>query len=250
MTRSLTVWWDGVVVGSLALDRHGAMRFAYDGAWVADPARPPVSFSLPKRPESYSTRLCTPFFEGLLPEGTQRDAVAAALGVSSANTFRLLAGLGEEVAGALTLCPEGDVPSVPEVGGSGRVLPGDQLGELLDTIRRRPLLAGRDDGLRLSLAGAQSKLPIVVTGGGIAVPAPGQPTTHILKPPIPGLVATTENEAFAMRLAAALGLKVAPVETGVAGDRPFLLVERYDRRAEAGGSVHRLHQEDFCRRWG
>ena len=250
MTRSLTVWWDGVVVGSLELDRHGAMRFAYDGAWVADPARPPVSFSLPKRPESYSTRLCTPFFEGLLPEGTQRDAVAAALGVSSANTFRLLAGLGEEVAGALTLCPEGEVPSVLEVGGSGRVLPGDELGELLDTIRTRPLLAGRGDGLRLSLAGAQSKLPVVVTGDGIAVPAPGQPTTHVLKPPIPGLFATTENEAFAMRLAAALGLKVAPVETRVAGDRSFLLVERYDRRAEAGGSVHRLHQEDFCQALG
>lgn len=110
MTRSLTVWWDGVVAGSLALDRHGAMRFAYDGAWVADPDRPPVSFSLPKRPESYSTRPCTPFFEGLLPEGTQRDAVAAALGVSSANTFRLLAGLGEEVAGALTLY---DPPHAP-----------------------------------------------------------------------------------------------------------------------------------------
>jgi len=118
----------------------------------------------------------------------------------------------------------------------------DEWVELLDTIRTRPLLAGREEGLRLSLAGAQSKLPVVVTGDGIAVPAPGQPTTHILKPPIPGLVATTENEAFAMRLAAALGLKVAPVETGVAGDRPFLLVERFDRRAEAGGSVHRLHQ--------
>ena len=104
MTRSLTVWWDGVVVGSLVLDRHGAMRFAYDGDWIADPARPPVSFSLPRRPESFSTRLCSPFFEGLLPEGAQRDAVASVLGVSSANTFRLLEGLGEEVAGALTLC--------------------------------------------------------------------------------------------------------------------------------------------------
>ena len=78
MTRSLTVWWDGLVVGWLALDRHGAMRFAYDSDWIADPARLPVSFSLPKRPESFSARLCAPFFEGLLPEGVQRDAVALA----------------------------------------------------------------------------------------------------------------------------------------------------------------------------
>ncbi len=250
MTRSLTVWWDGVVVGSLALDRHGAMRFAYDGDWIADPARPPVSFSLPKRPESFSTRHCAPFFEGLLPEGAQRDAVAAVLGVSSANTFRLLEGLGEEVAGALTLCPEGEVPSVAGVGGGGGVLSDDEVVELLDTIRTRPFLAGQEKGLRLSLAGAQSKLPVVASGDGVAVPAPGQATTHILKPPIPGLAATTENEAFTMRLAAALGLKVAPAEARVTGGRPFLLVERYDRRAGADGSMHRLHQEDFCQALG
>lgn len=249
MTCSLTVWWDGVVVGWLALDRHGAMRFAYDSDWIADPVRPPVSFSLPKRPESFSARLCAPFFEGLLPEGSQRDAVAAALGVSSANTFRLLAALGEEVAGALTLCPEGEVPSVPAAD-SGRILSDDELVELLDIIRTRPFLAGQEEGLRLSLAGAQSKLPVVVTGDGIAVPSPGQPTTHILKPPIPGLAATTENEAFAMRLAAELGLKVAPAEARVVNGRPFLLVERYDRRVGAGGEVRRLHQEDFCQALG
>ena len=249
MTRSLTVWWDGVVVGRLVLDRHGAMRFAYDSDWVADPARPPVSFSLPKRPESFSARLCAPFFEGLLPEGSQRDAVAVALGVSSANTFRLLVALGEEVAGALTLCAEGEVPSVPEADG-GRILSDDELVELLDTIRTRPFLAGREEGLRLSLAGAQSKLPVVVTGDGIAVPSPGQPTTHILKPPIPGLAATTENEAFAMRLAAGLGLKVALAEARVVSGRPFLLVERYDRRVGADGEVRRLHQEDFCQALG
>ena len=31
MMRTLTVWWEGAVVGSLSADRHGAMRFAYDG---------------------------------------------------------------------------------------------------------------------------------------------------------------------------------------------------------------------------
>ena len=89
MTRSLTVWWDGEVVGSLALDRQGATRFAYAPGWLAEDSAPPVSFSLPKRQASFSTRECLPFFEGLLPEGAQRDAVAAVLGVSSGNTFGL-----------------------------------------------------------------------------------------------------------------------------------------------------------------
>lgn len=49
MIRSLTVWWGGEIVGRLALDRHGAMRFTYDGVWVENASAPPISFSLPKR---------------------------------------------------------------------------------------------------------------------------------------------------------------------------------------------------------
>ena len=66
---ALTVWWEGAVVGSLTADRHGAMRFAYDGGWVADPSAAALSVSLPKRPEPFSPRACRPFFGGLLPEG-------------------------------------------------------------------------------------------------------------------------------------------------------------------------------------
>ena len=43
--RALTVWWEGAVVGSLTADRHGAMRFAYDGGWVADRSAAPLSVS-------------------------------------------------------------------------------------------------------------------------------------------------------------------------------------------------------------
>ena len=103
MTRTLAVWWEGAVVGTLTADRHGAMRFAYDADWLADPSTPALSISLPKRPEPFPPRQCRPFFEGLLPEGAQRDAVASALGVSRANEFRLLERLGGEVAGALSL---------------------------------------------------------------------------------------------------------------------------------------------------
>lgn len=80
----------------------------------------------------------------------------------------------------------------------------------------------------------------------MALPAPGQPTTHILKPPIARFNATTENEAFVMRLAAAIGLDVAPVEPRVVRDRTFLLVQRYDRAIGDDGHVRRIHQEDFC----
>jgi serine/threonine-protein kinase HipA len=78
---------------------------------------------------------------------------------------------------------------------------------VLDAPPVRPLLAG-EEGLRLSLAGAQSKVPVVMVDGAVALPACGQPATHVLKPPIARFSAMTENEAFVMRLAAAVGLEV------------------------------------------
>lgn len=249
MIKSLTVWWDGARVGALRIDEHGDLGFVYDEGWLTDPQKPAVSVSLPKRPEPFNRRETRPFFAGLLPEEGQRDAVAHALGVSAANDFRLLERLGGDVAGALTLWPEGETPPAPQGLTATEPLEDDALLRLLDTLPTRPFLAG-EEGVRLSLAGAQQKLPVVLLNGRVAVPAPGQPSTHILKPPISRLEGTTENEAFAMRLAAALGLRVAPVEPRRVEGRPFLLIERYDRAVGADGSIKRLHQEDFCQALG
>ncbi|MGO9547324.1 MAG: type II toxin-antitoxin system HipA family toxin [Rhodomicrobium sp.] len=249
MTKALSVWWDNTVVGTLSLNRHGDMRFTYSGAWLADAANPALSVSLPKRPESFSRRECRPFFEGLLPEAAQRDAVAKALGISSGNEFQLLDALGGDVAGALTFWPEDATPVLPDSGVATESLSDDELVNLLDSLPLRPFLAGKR-GFRLSLAGAQSKIPVVLVNDRVALPAPGQPTTHILKPPIARFSATTENEAFAMRLALSLGLDVAPVQARAVASRPYLLVTRYDRRIDAAGRVYRLHQEDFCQALG
>jgi serine/threonine-protein kinase HipA len=249
VTRSLSVWWDDAVVGALRLDQHGDLSFTYDRGWLDDPDGRPISQSLPKREEPFDRRETRPFFAGLLPEEAQREAVAKNLGISKANDFRLLEALGGDVAGALTLWPEGEEPPKPTATDEARPLSDAELTEILELLPTRPMLAGRE-GLRLSLAGAQQKLPVVLIDGRIALPRPGQPTTHILKPPIERFVATTENEAFAMRLAAAVGLQVAPVEARRLGNRTFLLVERYDREREADGRVHRLHQEDFCQALG
>jgi serine/threonine-protein kinase HipA len=202
MMRTLDIWWDGRLVGQLTQDRHGELGFAYAPEWLDDALALPLSASLPKRAEPFSRRECRPFFGGLLPEEGQRDAAAQALGVSRSNDFALLDRLGDDVAGALQLLPPGETPTAPAL--DHRPTPLDDAGliRVLDTLPVRPLLAG-EAGLRLSLAGAQSKVPVVLVDGAVALPAPGQPTTHILKPPISRFKATTENEAFVMRLAAA-----------------------------------------------
>jgi len=249
MNKTINVWWDGEIVGALTIDRHGEMGFSYANGWLADPEKPALSFSLPKREEPFSRRECRPFFEGLLPEESQRIAVAGALGVSHSNEFKLLNELGGEVAGALTLWPEGEAPPAPAGVQQNAPLGDNALVELLNELPKRPFLAGRE-GLRLSLAGAQSKIPVVLVNGEIALPVPREATSHILKPPIERFPGTTENEAFAMRLANKVGLDVADVEIRRAGGRAFLLIERYDRIRRDDGVLRRLHQEDFCQALG
>lgn len=249
MTRTLLVWWDGVVVGTLQVNQHGQMRFTYAVDWLAGASRRAISFSLPKREQPFTQRQCRPFFAGLLPEEAQREVIAGALGISKGNDFALLEALGGDVAGALSLWPEGEVPPAPDPTGTPRPLTDDELVDVLDTLPKRPLLAGRE-GLRLSLAGAQTKLPVVLVDDRVALPASGQPTTHILKPAIERFPHTTENEALVMTLAAAVGLPVAPVTARSLQGRSYLLVSRYDRRFDANGQAYRLHQEDFCQALG
>ena len=249
MKRVLDVWWDKRIVGQLTENQHGELSFVYEPAWLADTDTPPLSASLPKRENAFTKRECRPFFAGLLPEESPREAVAQLLGVSVANDFSLLDRLGGEVAGAVELLPPGAPSSVVPSQRLPTRLDDAALLEVLDDLPRRPFLTG-EEGLRLSLAGSQPKVPVVLVDNAVALPAPGQPTTHILKPPIERFNGTTENEAFVMRLARAVGLNVANVEPRTVSDRKFLLIERYDRFFGADGHVYRLHQEDFCQALG
>ena len=113
-----------------------------------------------------------------------------------------------------------------------------------------PLL-GQHAELRLSLAGAQDKIPVRLAEGRMWLTGGALASTHILKPAIqpeaqfPDAVA---NEAFCMRLAARLGLPVAQVEI-LRTPEPVLLVARYDRVLERA-DVQRLHQLDGCQLTG
>ena len=116
-------------------------------------------------------------------------------------------------------------------------------------LPRRPLMAG-EEGVRLSLAGAQDKLPVVVRDEQVSLPLGNTPSSHIIKPEperFPGLVA---NEFFCMTLAKAVGLNVPAVEVRWVGNIPCIVVQRYDRVSNADGTITRLHQEDFCQALG
>ena len=112
-----------------------------------------------------------------------------------------------------------------------------------------------EDGIRLSLAGAQDKIAVSVASGKISIPLGGAPSTHILKPAIAHFEGTVFNEALCMNLARAIDLPAAPVQIGNVEGIDYLMVERYDRKAVQafpGGPqiTERLHQEDFCQALG
>ena len=165
-------------MGRLTQDRHGELGFEYEGDWVQHPDAPALSASLPKREGAYRRRECRPFFAGLLPDEGQREAVARALGVSPGNDFALLERLGGDVAGALQLLPSGESPAEGVPDAQPEPLDDAALARVVDTLPIRPLLAG-DGNLSLSLAGAQSKLPVVLVAGAVALPARGsRPRTY------------------------------------------------------------------------
>jgi len=164
----------------------------------------------------------------------------------------MLEQIGGECAGAVIFVTSRE--SLPERNYGYRQLSSEQLAKLLRQLPRRPLMAG-EDGIRLSLAGAQDKIAMHVSQGQISLPLGGAPSTHILKPAIERFEGIVFNEAFCMQLARAIGLHAAKAEMAQVENIDYLLVERYDRvlLKDPGDKSERLereHQEDFCQALG
>jgi serine/threonine-protein kinase HipA len=251
MARTLKVYFDGEFVGRLTQDDSGQMRFQYDDAWREKPDAMALSRSLPLRAEPFSQKECRGFFGGTLPEEGNRKVIARILGISDKNDFAMLEQIGGECAGAISFHAEDEI--IPADARRYRELGDDELAKVLRELPRRPLMAG-EDGIRLSLAGAQDKIAVRVDDGRISIPRGSAPSSHILKPAIDTWEGVVFNEAFCMRLARACDLNTANVEIGKVEDIDYLLVERYDRiRNEAkdeAGAIRRVHQEDFCQALG
>jgi len=241
----LAVWLHGEHVATLEA-RRDELSLAYTEIarrrWPLN--TPLVSLALPLSLRPHRHRRVFPFFDGLLPEGEVRRMVAFDLGLRDTDTFGLLGALGRDCAGALVIQPLTEPPPRHARLDDARPVDDGEVARRIEQLRVAPL--GVDDLVRLSLPGLQHKLLLTrLANGGWALPAGGVPSTHLLKPPIPGLDRSVENEAFCMRLARRVGLRAANCEVAVIGGRRVLVVERFDR-ATSSGEVSRVHQEDMC----
>jgi serine/threonine-protein kinase HipA len=197
MAHDIGVWLFNQRVGTLSLVA-GRLSFQYRPDWLMQSHAVALSQSLPLGPAPFDEHQCRAFFAGLLPEGHLRRLIAQQCQVSHQNDFALLSAIGGECAGAVTFEPVDGVMNTSKQAGV-EWLHEHELTNLLDELPRRPMLAGRD-GIRLSLAGAQDKLPVVFDGERIGLPTGGQPSTHILKPAIAAVEGSIINEGFCLTL--------------------------------------------------
>ncbi len=244
MKHELAVWLFSERVGTLALI-DGRLNFWYTSNWLASSNAVPLSCSLPLQTEHFDDHKTRPFFAGLLPEGKLRRLIAQQFHVSGQNDFALLDLMGGECAGAVSFLNSSQGLSNVVINDNVQWLSDEEIIAILDELPSHPLLAG-NDGLRLSLAGAQDKLPVIVLDAKIGLPLYGTPSSHILKPAIQAVEDSVINEGFCLALAEAIKLKPARSKIHMVKDRKFLLVERYDRLYDNNGHRQRLHQEDFC----
>jgi len=104
-----------------------------------------------------------------------------------------------------------------------------------------------NERLRFSLAGVQAKFAVTIDDAGrFLPPLGGAPTTHVVKVERSlgrerGIVA---NEFACLDLCRRLGLATVEARRQDIAGTPCLVVTRFDRRRDAGGSISRLHQED------
>jgi len=243
--HGLDVYLQEQKIGRLWLDEKRRFVFQYDAEWIRKRGAVPLSLHLPLAAESYPDDQSRSFFSNLLPEAEIKRIIAQRLQISESNDFAMLNSIGGECAGAVSLLPSGVTPTVKP---GYRELNEGELHKIISDLPRRPLMVGVE-GMRLSLAGAQNKLPVYMEDDRIFIASGNAPSSHILKPPIRDLDDTVGNEAFCMMLAQSMELSVPLVTIHRGLDRLFIIT-RYDRSRDKDGRMVRLHQEDFCQALG
>jgi serine/threonine-protein kinase HipA len=258
MAHVLEVSTNGELVGRVTFEgKEDQYSFDYEEAWRVRERAFSLSPHIPVNGPVRAPGTVHRFIENLLPEGRALDVATSFYHVSSNNTYGLIRLLGKEPAGALSFFSDdrdAEPAQPPEVlEPVRRQISNEELAERIAKRNSVPF-AVWDGQVRLSVAGQQDKLQVLVEGERISLVEGALSSTHILKPEslsrrTPFMVA---NEHFCMTLAARMGLPVAPVSIRRI-PAPILLVERFDREvshdpndATRVVSVRRKHIIDGC----
>lgn len=242
MNRKLCAYIDKDFVGTLS-ENTGVWSFQYDEAWVKHgyELSPGLPLKTVRHEDGGTIRPVQWFFDNLLPEADARQQLITFMKndvTIGMDAWSMLAYFGAESAGALTLLPPDT--ALPEAD----LLPlsDEALEARIKAMPRQPLSAKAPK--KMSLAGAQQKLAIVMIDGQLFEPTGTRASTHILKPDVLSehYPCSAVNEWFSARLAQRMGLLVPQVELRYVPS-PVYIIERFDRK-RTGEQVQRLHTLD------
>ncbi len=245
--RQLEVWLNRDRVGVLS-EGNDLWQFDYDEAWARSDAGFSLAPGLPretlKHVDGGSNRPVQWYFDNLLPEENLRLLLLKDAGIHGGDdAFALLGYLGAESAGSLSLLSPGTGPG-PDAG--TQPLTDEDLSSRIRNLPREPL--SKTAPKRMSLAGAQNKLPVIrAEDGQLFEPIGNEPSTHILKPnhTSDDYAASVINEFFVMTLADRVGLPVPEVFVHRVPE-PVYVVKRFDRVTGAAAPTLRRHIIDAC----
>jgi serine/threonine-protein kinase HipA len=242
----LTVVHKNGIVGTLTKTADADFIFQYDPQWIESRFSFPVSQSLPLQMSAFSKGDSTRFFSNLLPEGLLRRSITRQLGISEDNDFELLKLIGGECAGALSIIPAGsDSTADDQVRFQYNPLLPDDLESLAKRGKFYSSIAYQKP-MRLSLAGAQDKLPVLFKDDTIYLPEGNSPSSHIIKFPNKDFKYLPENEVITTRIARDAGLPAVEAVLLKTGNMKVCMIKRFDRMYDGKRQIERLHQEDMC----
>ena len=180
------------------------------------------------------------FLDNLLPEGKGLDDLTSFFHISKNNIFGLIQAIGHETSGALHFGHHRD-----DYINNFRPITEKELTQRIDEIENRSIIIW-DKKPRLSLAGVQEKLPILLQDGVLGLADGNLSSTHILKFQTKKNTHIVINEYFCMSLAHKVALNVASVSLHKYGNHPVLMVKRFDRVVHDVDTIERLHIIDGC----
>lgn len=260
-TKDLAVLINSRVIGRIEQTAQGKFRFSYDDAYRKSDNAIPLSLSMPLTASEHQDNAVRPFVWGLLPDNDETlNQWGRRFNVSPRNPFDILSHVGEDLPGAVQAVPPEKLDDLKRREGVTRIPPKALAQNFAELMRMPGATQFTQDAGQFSLAGAQRKKALNLVNGKWYEPRGRTPSTHIVKPSIPGLPGQVENEMFCLRLAPRLGMPAPRCWTDHFGDIKVIVVERYDRRRligkrvlpldKAGGEVNRIHQEDCCQALG
>jgi HipA-like protein len=107
--NTLNIYRNGMLAGTLTALHRQLYVFRYDDKYYRDSGMPPISLTLPKTQQTYSSPFLFPFFFNMLSEGVNRKLQCTQWQIDEADHFSLLAATAQyDTIGAIAVKP---VPS-------------------------------------------------------------------------------------------------------------------------------------------